>query len=81
MTDYLGQKLEKGDVIIIAEAHGRNAGASLATGVITSFTPKNVKFKPINKRALPDIEPTSSLECLKCNFKVVLYNPLAERIQ
>lgn len=43
MRDYLGQELKEGDFVVYADAHGRNAGASLGRGVIESFTPKCVR--------------------------------------
>lgn len=45
MKDFLGQELKVGDKIIIADSHGRNAGASLVKAKVTGFTPQMVKFK------------------------------------
>ena len=46
MKDFNNQELAIGDVVICAEPHGRNAGASLQNGVVVGFTPKMVRISP-----------------------------------
>jgi hypothetical protein len=45
MKDYMKNVLESGDMVIFAEHHGRNSGASLNKGTIVGFTEKFVKIE------------------------------------
>ena len=44
MKDFLGQELQLGDDIVVAVAHGSNAGASLVQGKIRRFGKDTVYY-------------------------------------
>lgn len=43
MRCFLGRELVIGATVIVAVGHGRNAGADLAMGKVTGFTPQRVR--------------------------------------
>lgn len=44
MRDFLGNKLEVGDDILVIMAHGKNAGGSFTRGRVLRLTEHNVFF-------------------------------------
>ena len=49
MKDFLGKEIEVGDKIVVAEGHGRNAGASLARAIVLGFTKAYVVIEGITR--------------------------------
>lgn len=76
MTDYLGQKLEVGSVVVSVNPHRRNVEASFGLALVVNFTPCKVKLVGLDRSVFPVIKTSNDdTTFLKDSSKLVILNP------